>query len=243
MPKKVELQNLKSSDTCCFPEKKVLSLSEKLLDLATKVLNWFQWFRFEAKHYGDILQADFHDSLLNLTLKMNAFLRWTLERCPRVSFVFSGDDDVMVNTPALLSYLSSLDSSKASRLYAGDVIKMASPQRDPKNKYFIPMSFYEGPYPAYVGGGGFVISGGLLRPLYSTCGAIPYFPIDDVYVGMCFSALGVLPEAHTGFYTFDIRDRDRGNLCAYKKLILVHRRSPRQVKKIWQGIHSPLLTC
>ncbi|KAM9811775.1 N-acetyllactosaminide beta-1,3-N-acetylglucosaminyltransferase 2 isoform 1-T1 [Syngnathus typhle] len=199
--------------------------------------------RFEAERYGDILQADFHDSLLNLTLKMNAFLRWTLERCPRVSFVFSGDDDVIVNTPALLSYLSSLDSSKASRLYTGHVIKTARPLRDPKSKYFIPASFYKGPYPAYAGGGGFVISGALLRPLYSACGAIPFFPIDDVYIGMCFNALGVSPQAHGGFHTFDIRERDRENLCIYKNLILVHRRSPQQVKKIWRGIHSPLLTC
>ncbi|XP_061537706.1 N-acetyllactosaminide beta-1,3-N-acetylglucosaminyltransferase 2 [Phycodurus eques] len=199
--------------------------------------------QFEAERYGDVLQADFHESLFNLTLKINTFLQWTLDRCPRVSFIFSGDDDVVVNTPALLGYLLSLDSSKASRLYAGHVIKTASPLRDPKSKYFIPMSFYEGPYPAYVGGGGFVISGALLAPLYSTCEVIPFFPIDDVYVGMCFSALGVSPEAHAGFQTFDIRERDRENLCVYKKLILVHRRSPQQVKRIWRGIHSPLLTC
>ncbi|XP_061683377.1 N-acetyllactosaminide beta-1,3-N-acetylglucosaminyltransferase 2 [Syngnathoides biaculeatus] len=199
--------------------------------------------QFEAERYGDIVQADFYESLFNLTLKMNAFLQWTLERCSRVSFVFSGDDDVVVNTPALLGYLLSLDSSKASRLYAGHVIKNASPLRDPKSKYFIPMSFYEGPYPTYVGGAGFVFSGALLAPLYSISGIIPFFPIDDVYTGMCFSALGVSPEAHAGFQTFDIRERDRENLCAYKKLILVHRRSPQQLKRIWRGIHSPLLTC
>ncbi|XP_057684794.1 N-acetyllactosaminide beta-1,3-N-acetylglucosaminyltransferase 2-like [Corythoichthys intestinalis] len=199
--------------------------------------------RFEAEHYGDVVQADFHESLFNLTLKMNVFLHWTLKHCPRVSFVFSGDDDVLVNTPALLSYLSSLDSTKASRLFTGQVIKTARPLRDPKSKYFIPESFYEGHYPTYVGGGGFVISGALLLPLYSTCRVIPFFPIDDVYVAMCFSALGVSPEAHPGFKTFDIPEVDRENLCAYKKLTLVHRRSPKQVKRIWRGIHSPLLTC
>ncbi|XP_077397585.1 N-acetyllactosaminide beta-1,3-N-acetylglucosaminyltransferase 2 isoform X2 [Festucalex cinctus] len=199
--------------------------------------------RFEAERYGDVLQADFHESLFNLTLKMDTFLRWTLERCPQVSFVFYGDDDVMVNTRNLLSYLGSLKPSTAARLYAGHVIKTASPVRDPKSKYYIPMSFYEGVYPAYVGGGGVVISGALLRPVYSTCGAIPFFPIDDVYVGMCFSALGVSPQAHAGFHTFDIRERDRENLCTYKKSILVHRRSPQELKRIWRGIHSPLLTC
>uniref|UniRef100_UPI0037E9A10B N-acetyllactosaminide beta-1,3-N-acetylglucosaminyltransferase 2 n=1 Tax=Semicossyphus pulcher TaxID=241346 RepID=UPI0037E9A10B len=198
---------------------------------------------FEARHFGDILQWDFHESFLNLTLKMNVFLQWTLQHCPHVTFVFSGDDDVFVNTPLLLSYLQSLDSSKASKLYVGDVISTASPLRDPKSKYFIPLSFYDGPYPAYAGGGGFVISGALLKPLYSVSHIIPFYPIDDVYTGTCFKAIGVSPEAHRGFHTFDIKKEDREYLCAHKELILTHQRSPQQIKKLWRGIHSPLLTC
>lgn len=198
---------------------------------------------FEAKHFGDIVQWDFHDSFFNLTLKMNMLLQWTLKRCPRVSFVFSGDDDVFVNTPALLSYLHSLDASKASRLYVGHVISTASPHRDPNNKYYIPVSFYDGPYPAYAGGGGFLFSGALLQSLYSVLRLIPFYPIDDVYTGMCFLAMGITPEPHPGFLTFDIKVQDRENLCVHKDLILIHQRTPAQTKKLWKGIHSPLLTC
>ncbi|XP_068580894.1 N-acetyllactosaminide beta-1,3-N-acetylglucosaminyltransferase 2-like [Cebidichthys violaceus] len=198
---------------------------------------------FEARHFGDLLQWDFHESLLNLTLKMNMFLQWTVKYCPTASFVFSGDDDVFVNTPTLLSYLQSLDPSKASQLYAGHVISKASPLRDHQNKYYIPLSFYDGLYPAYAGGGGFIISGALLQPLYSASRVIPFFPIDDVYAGMCFKALGISPEANANFQTFDIMEQNRENLCVNKKLILIHRRSPLQMKKLWKGIHNPLLTC
>ncbi|XP_076591626.1 N-acetyllactosaminide beta-1,3-N-acetylglucosaminyltransferase 2 [Chaetodon auriga] len=198
---------------------------------------------FEARHFGDLVQWDFHESLLNLTLKMHMFLQWTLKYCPRVSFVFSGDDDVFVNSPALLSYLQSLEPSKASQLYVGHVINTASPLRDPKSKYYIPLSFYDSPYPAYAGGGGFLISGALLQPLYSISRVIPFFPIDDVYTGMCLKAVGVSPEAHSGFQTFDIKEQDRENLCIHKDLLLIHQRSPQQIKKLWKGIHSPLLTC
>ncbi|KAM8768328.1 N-acetyllactosaminide beta-1,3-N-acetylglucosaminyltransferase 2 isoform 1-T3 [Acanthopagrus schlegelii] len=198
---------------------------------------------FEARHYGDILQWDFHESLLNLTLKMNMFLQWTLKHCPNVSFVFSGDDDVFVNTAALLGYLQSLEPAKASQLYVGHIISTANPLRDPKSKYYIPLSFYDGPYPAYAGGGGFLISGALVQRLYSVSHVIPFFPIDDVYIGMCFKAVGVSPEAHAGFQTFDVKEQDRENLCIHKDLILIHQRSPQQVKKLWRGIHSPLLTC
>ncbi|KAG7479538.1 UDP-c:betaGal beta-1,3-N-acetylglucosaminyltransferase 8 [Solea senegalensis] len=198
---------------------------------------------FEAKRFGDILQWEFQESFFNLTLKMNLFLRWTQTNCPHVSFVFSGDDDVFVNTPALASYLRSLKPSKADQLYVGHILSSASPIRDPKNKYYIPMSYYDGPYPLYAGGGGFIISGALLHPLYLISHVIPFFPIDDVYTGMCTKALGIIPEEHKDFHTFDIREQDRENLCVHKKLILIHQRLPKEMKRLWRGIHSPLLTC
>lgn len=199
--------------------------------------------KFEAKHFGDLLQWDFHESFLNLTLKMSGFLQWTVKYCPHVSFIFSGDDDVFVNSAALISYILSLEPTKASQLYAGHVISTARPLRDPKSKYFIPPSFFDGPYPAYAGGGGFLFSGALLKRLYLVSSVLPFYPIDDVYAGMCFQAVGVSPEAHQGFQTFDVKEQDRENLCIHKSLILIHQRSPQQIKKLWNGIHSPLLTC
>uniref|UniRef100_A0A3B4AR89 Hexosyltransferase n=1 Tax=Periophthalmus magnuspinnatus TaxID=409849 RepID=A0A3B4AR89_9GOBI len=154
-----------------------------------------------------------------------------------------GDDDVFVNTPALLSYLQSLEPSKATQLFVGHVISTAAPLRDPKSKYYIPLSFYDGTYPPYIGGGGFAVSGSLLQRLHSISRVIPFFPIDDVYIAMCLKALGISPEAHSGFQTFDVSEQDRQNLCVHKGLILIHQRSPRELKKLWRGIHSPLLTC
>lgn len=198
---------------------------------------------FEAHHYRDILQWDFRESFFNLTLKDNAFLNWAARCCPRVSFIFKGDDDVFANTPAMLGYLLSLDPAKAAVLYAGHTVSKASPFRDAKNKYYVPVSFFEGTYPAYTGGGGFLFSGSLIPSLLMLSRFIPFFPIDDVYTGMCFQALGIPPEAHSGFQTFDIRQEDRQNACAHRALILVHRRSPQQTLRLWKDMHSPLLVC
>lgn len=198
---------------------------------------------FESQYFGDLLQWDIHESLLNLTHKVHAFFEWTLKHCPQVSFIFSGDDDVFVNSPALFTYLESLEPSKASQLYVGQVLSASVPFRDPKSKYYIPLSFYDGSYPPYVGGGGFVLSGALLQPLNSVSRIIPMFPMDDVYTGMCLQAVGVSPEENSGFKTFDIKEEDRENLCVHKNLILIHQRSPQQIRKLWNGIHNPLLTC
>lgn len=202
-----------------------------------------QLISFEAQHFGDVLQWDFRDTFYNLTLKENAFYRWSLTRCPRVTFVFKGDDDVFVNTKTLLDYLRGLDPNKASKLYVGHILSNGDPVRDPKSKYYVPKTFFEGGYYSYAGGGGFLFSGGLLTELYRVSKYIPFFTIDDVYTGMCFQALGINPEAHNGFRTFDIRQEDRENACVHKYLILVHRRSPQQTLRLWRHVHSPLLTC
>ncbi|KAM4742452.1 N-acetyllactosaminide beta-1,3-N-acetylglucosaminyltransferase 2 [Anableps anableps] len=198
---------------------------------------------FEAKHFRDIVQWDFHESLLNLTLKMDMVLQWTVRRCPLVSFVFSGDDDVFVNTDGLIRYLESLDPTKSSQLYVGQVLSTASPLRDPRSKYYIPLTFYSGPYPPYAGGGGFVISGELMQSLSFVSKLFPLFPIDDVYMGLCMKALGITPKWHAGFQTFDVRKEDRGNVCVHKQNLLIHQRSPREIEKMWKNIHNPLLTC
>ncbi|XP_035240155.1 N-acetyllactosaminide beta-1,3-N-acetylglucosaminyltransferase 2, partial [Anguilla anguilla] len=198
---------------------------------------------FEARYYRDVLQWDFRESFYNLTLKDNAFMGWAARRCPGVAFVFKGDDDVFANTPAMLAYLLSLEPARAAALYAGHVVAKASPFRDAKSKYYVPVSFYEGAYPAYTGGGGFLFSGALVRPLLAVSRFVPFFPIDDVYTGMCFQALGIAPAGHGGFQTFDIREQDRQNACVHRGLLLVHRRSPQQTLRLWKDMHSPLLTC
>uniref|UniRef100_A0AAY5EE04 Hexosyltransferase n=1 Tax=Electrophorus electricus TaxID=8005 RepID=A0AAY5EE04_ELEEL len=198
---------------------------------------------FEAKVFGDILVWDFQDSFFNLTLKEHVFFKWALHNCHHVSFIFKGDDDIFANTPAILHYLQSLEPEKASKMYIGQVIFNATPLRNVNNKYYVPKTFYEGAYPAYAGGGGFLFPGALLQPLYLISQYIPFFPIDDVYTGMCFKALNISPEKHNGFQTFDIREEDRSNACVYKDLLLVHRRSPEQNIRLWRNMHSPLLTC
>ncbi|XP_067245798.1 N-acetyllactosaminide beta-1,3-N-acetylglucosaminyltransferase 2 [Chanodichthys erythropterus] len=198
---------------------------------------------FEAQQFQDLLVWDFHDTFYNLTLKEHAFFKWMMEHCPQVSFVFKGDDDVFANTQAILNHLKSLKPEQASSLYTGQIISNATPLRDPKIKYYVPQSFYEGPYPPYAGGGGFLFSGNLLPSLYHVSFYIPFYPIDDVYTGMCFKAIGITPTKHDGFKTFDIREQDRENPCVHKDLLLVHQRNPQQTMRLWRNMHSYMLTC
>ncbi|XP_019743660.1 N-acetyllactosaminide beta-1,3-N-acetylglucosaminyltransferase 2 [Hippocampus comes] len=198
---------------------------------------------YESDRHRDIIQWDYRDSFFNLTIKEVLFLDWIQTRCAGASFVFKGDDDVFVNTYAILSFLDGLSPSKAADLFVGDVITNAGPHRDKKVKYFIPESMYIGSYPPYAGGGGYLYSASVATRLHATSRRVALYPIDDVYTGMCLMKAGLAPEKHKGFRTFDIEEKYRSNPCAYKGLMLVHPRTPQEMIQIWSWLNQPDLNC
>lgn len=199
--------------------------------------------KYESEMYKDILLWNYRDTFFNLTLKEVLFLKWVSHSCADVQFIFKGDDDVFVNTHQILDYLKTLSAEKAKDLFIGDVIKDAGPHRDKKLKYYIPESLYEGSYPPYAGGGGFLYSGNLALRLYNATSRVLMYPIDDVYTGMCLEKLGLAPEKHKGFKTFDIEEKHKNNICSYSNLILVHPRKPQEMIKIWSQLQDSSLNC
>lgn len=198
---------------------------------------------YENQRHADLLQWEYRDTFFNLTVKEVLFLDWLRTRCPGAQFVFKGDDDVFVNTPRILDFLKGLPAEKARDLFVGDVITNAGPHRDKRVKYFIPESMFVGVYPPYAGGGGYLYSGDLARRLLAASHRVALYPIDDVYTGMCLRKLGLAPEKHKGFRTFDIEEKLRNNPCTYKAIMLVHPRTPQDMIKIWGWITDPKLKC
>ncbi|XP_022616397.1 N-acetyllactosaminide beta-1,3-N-acetylglucosaminyltransferase 2-like [Seriola dumerili] len=197
----------------------------------------------EAKLHKDLLQWDYRDTFFNLTLKEVLFLEWFSQNCPQAQYVLQGDDDVFVNTLRIIDFLEGLSEVKAKDLFIGDVISNAGPHRDKKLKYFIPESVFVGWYPPYAGGGGYLYSGELALRLHNISQQVVLYPIDDVYTGMCLRKLGLAPEKHSGFRTFDIEEKYRHNSCIYRSLMLVHSRTPQEMLKIWSWIVRPELEC
>uniref|UniRef100_A0A7N4PJC9 Hexosyltransferase n=1 Tax=Sarcophilus harrisii TaxID=9305 RepID=A0A7N4PJC9_SARHA len=199
--------------------------------------------RAEGLAYGDILLWAFDDTFFNLTLKEIHFLDWASAFCPDARFVFKGDDDVFVHMENLLEFVATRDPSQD--LLAGDVILQARPIRARESKYYIPEGVYGlGAYPAYAGGGGFVLSGATLRRLAAACAQVELFPIDDVFLGMCLQRLRLAPEPHQAFRTFGIERPSAAphlrtfDPCFYRELVLVHGLSAADIWLMWQMLHA-----
>lgn len=206
----------------------------------------------ESEMYGDIIMWDFRDTFFNLTLKDILFWNWFSKHCQDARFVFKGDDDVFVRTPALLDYLANQEklyfkkhgrTKKMDDFVVGDIITSALPLRMEDNKYFIPKTFYEGMYPTYPGGGGVVYSGALVPRLLQVSNRVHLFPIDDVYLGMCLQRLGVIPINHPAFLTFDFTAEEAKEPCAHHTILLVHKRSPREMLRLWIDTLVPTAEC
>ncbi|XP_039744895.1 UDP-GlcNAc:betaGal beta-1,3-N-acetylglucosaminyltransferase 9 [Pteropus medius] len=206
--------------------------------------HWRALLRAESRAYGDILLWAFDDTFFNLTLKEIHFLSWASAYCADVHFVFKGDADVFVHVGNLLEFLAPRDP--AQDLLAGDVIVQARPIRVRASKYFIPEAVYGLPaYPAYAGGGGFVLSGATLHRLAGACAQVELFPIDDVFLGMCLQRLRLTPEPHPAFRTFGIPQPSAAphlrtfDPCFYRELVVVHGLSAADIWLMWHMLHGP----
>ncbi|XP_056106107.1 N-acetyllactosaminide beta-1,3-N-acetylglucosaminyltransferase 2-like [Rhinichthys klamathensis goyatoka] len=220
----------------------------------SKDLHIEEKLQLESDKYGDIIQWEFMDTLFNLTLKDVLFWDWFSRRCPHARFIFKGDDDIFVRTPALLDYLlaeeanesfsnGSRQPNKMETFVVGDVINNAAPMRSNGSKYYIPESFFKGTYSSYPGGGGVVYSGSLAHRLLEVSQKVHLFPIDDVYLGMCLQRLGVYPIHHPAFLTFDFpKDKPKGP-CANHTILLVHKRSPAEMFQLWTETSMPSSEC
>ncbi|XP_074258056.1 UDP-GlcNAc:betaGal beta-1,3-N-acetylglucosaminyltransferase 9 [Saimiri boliviensis] len=206
--------------------------------------HWSALLQAESLAYADILLWAFDDTFFNLTLKEIHFLAWASAFCPNVRFVFKGDADVFVNVGNLLEFLAPRDP--AQDLLAGDVIVQARPIRTRASKYYIPEAVYGLPaYPAYAGGGGFVLSGATLHRLAGACAQVELFPIDDVFLGMCLQRLRLTPEPHPAFRTFGISQPSAAphlstfDPCFYRELVVVHGLSAADIWLMWRLLHRP----
>ncbi|NWT55470.1 B3GN9 acetylglucosaminyltransferase, partial [Erythrocercus mccallii] len=214
----------------------------------TVLATWETLMHQESQAYRDILLWDFMDTFFNLTLKEIHFLSWAAEFCHNVKFIFKGDADVFVNVENIVDFLKRHDPSED--LFVGDIIYNARPIRVRKSKYYIPETMYGlSIYPAYAGGGGFLLSSCTMRKLSRACREVELFPIDDVFLGMCLQRINLKPILHEGFKTFGIVKPSAAphlqtfDPCFYKDLMVVHSLKVAEIWLMWNLLHSPRLSC
>ncbi|XP_028328926.1 lactosylceramide 1,3-N-acetyl-beta-D-glucosaminyltransferase A-like [Gouania willdenowi] len=193
----------------------------------------------EDRLHGDLIQQDFLDSFHNLTLKLLLQFHWTHKNCAQAQFLMTADDDIFVHMPNLLGYLRNASRRGVTDFWVGRVHRGAPPIRTKASKYYVPLEMYPWlTYPDYTAGAGYVISGDVAEKVYHaslTLNASLY--IDDVFMGICASAVGVSPQEHV---FFSGEGKAPYHSCIYNQMLTSHGHVE-DIYDLWKVATNPQL--
>ncbi|XP_077993398.1 beta-1,3-galactosyltransferase 5-like [Glandiceps talaboti] len=187
--------------------------------------------RDEGVKYKDILQFDFDEHYLNLTLKTLLGFRWATKHCPNATYVLKTDDDVFVNYYSLAKNLTNMPRSELAYGYAYYNI---TPSRNHTNKWFTPWDMYkEDKFPSYLVGTGYLLSKDLVRDVNTVSKKMEFISWEDVFVGIALNKLQI-PLIHDWrFDTFSGHTRLK-DPCTYYPLFTSHHKNPLRLRYMWK---------
>ncbi|XP_072022388.1 beta-1,3-galactosyltransferase 5-like [Amphiura filiformis] len=177
----------------------------------------------ENKAHRDLCMKDFMDTYNNLTHKTMMGLDWVNTFCRSTQFALKIDSDMMPNLENLVNHLTKLSNTT---LFEGHLMKRTHPVRSRSGyvgKWFVSLDEYPHPtYPPYELGAAYLMSGDLVHQAVSISPHVPYFHIEDVYIGMLMKTLGVMAtEDHRftqKFLSLQSKQSTYYSLCYFTKV-------------------------
>lgn len=174
----------------------------------------------ENYEYGDLIRGNFLDTYTNLTLKTISYLEWVDKYCNRAKYILKTDDDVFINVPRLMKFLS---KRKKKRVIYGRRMKYS---KKPFDTWFCTG-------PAYV------LSGDIIHDLYVQALKTHFMQNEDVFVtGIVANILRIKRIHANSFYNRPIPF----SICFVQNAISIHSVNYRQQFRLWTMLRENL-TC
>ncbi|XP_017539552.1 beta-1,3-galactosyltransferase 2-like [Pygocentrus nattereri] len=195
--------------------------------------------KLESQQYHDVVQSDFIDTYINLTIKTTVIMDWLATRCPKASYAMKVDSDMFLNLENLMSLLLSPATPKENYM-TGSVMWNRPVVRDKNSKWYVPQELYaEDYYPTYLLGMGYVFSNDLPEKIVEASKEIPPFNIEDAYVGACLKRIGVSPSNPPDPSQFKDYFSGTYNREEFASAITTILQSPQQLITFWQDLKRP----
>ena len=150
----------------------------------------------EDEIHGDLVRGNFNEHYWNQTLKIQMGLEWAMMYC-KFAFLLKADDDVFVNSVELLSFLIEPTTPK-EKFYMGNHYKNPLVYRGGKWKVSYE-EYNETHFPDFCPGFGYVLSHDVVILFVEAFAFVPYFRLDDVYVGMLANRTEIKIRHNDGF--------------------------------------------
>ncbi|XP_076149760.1 lactosylceramide 1,3-N-acetyl-beta-D-glucosaminyltransferase B [Alosa pseudoharengus] len=204
--------------------------------LKDRALIQSQLFR-EDQMYHDLIQQSFIDSFYNLTTKLLLQINWAHTYCSHAHFLMSADDDMLIHMPNLVTYLKQVHQAGTRDFWVGRVFNNTGPVRIKSSKYYVSPHLYPwDSYPAYTGGAGYVVSRDVASRIHKASLTLnATLHIDDVFMGICASVIGVAPKAHN---FFSGEKKSPHHPCIYKQMMTSHGHES-DLQEVWGQATNP----
>ncbi|XP_070173623.1 beta-1,3-galactosyltransferase 5-like [Littorina saxatilis] len=190
----------------------------------------------ESRHFRDVVLMRFDDTYRNLTVKTLTMLRWLTETCAKARFFLKADDDMWVNTRTLMDKLNPVETELQT---ATSGTCAMSPQiiRNTRNKWSATYKEYPADeYPRYCSGTAYAGTVNVAKQLVNVSKDIPFFHLEDVFVGLCLKQLGYQVKSLGGFHMLTPRFV-RGDVCEVwrAKVATIHVVPPKVLRQYWSA--------
>ena len=190
----------------------------------------------ESQGFGDILQLFYIDFYENLTNKTLLTLEWLSYNC-EPKFVLKTDDDCFVNLLSLEPWLHTL---KSDILYVGKRNVHMPVIRNPKHRNYVAVEdFSEKYYEPYCSGGGYILSGKVLKNLTGKAKFFKQIRNEDAFIGIVMNFMNISPVHDKGFLPFVFTEKEvrKRFACEWKSHFVMHDVKPRQqIVMHWSSI-------
>lgn len=188
----------------------------------------------ESDIYKDIIQQNFLDTYYNLTIKTLMGIEWVTHFCPQTSYVMKTDTDMFINIFYLVELL--LRKNQTSNFFTGYLKPNDHPIRNIFSKWYISKGEYAGEkYPPFCSGTGYVFSIDVAQKIHNISMSVPFFKLEDVYVGLCLDRLKIpLQNLHSKQTFFPTKPTF--SVCTYQNLVTSHGVRPQEILLYWEAL-------
>ncbi|XP_045116253.1 beta-1,3-galactosyltransferase 2-like isoform X1 [Portunus trituberculatus] len=186
----------------------------------------------ESELYHDIVQGDYGDQYRLLTYKALSALYWVNKHCAHVPWTLHADDDLLVDTHVLKSFIEEFDNSKDRNNLHCRLLKAQRVYR--KGRWRVMRKEFPGRrYPPFCQGILWLLPTKEVSRLLRASAAVKFLWVDDAYItGLLAKQSGIkisgIPNERFGIAAFN--ESDVGN-----KLAWFHLRGM-NLTQLWSGI-------
>lgn len=196
----------------------------------------------ENMQHRDLIQSNFMDTYLNLTIKTMVIMNWLATRCPTAAYAMKVDSDMFLNIDNLVIMLQKRDIPKL-RYLTGMVMWDRPVVRSKDSKWYVSEELFPEPtYPTYTLGMGYVFSNDLPEKFVEVSKLIKPFNIEDAYIGMCMKKLGLSPTSPPDPSQFKAYNT-KYDRCEFSKVITYILGTSEELLNYWLDLKKPGPLC